>query len=205
MALVARPEDVICEFLEAAFHTILFTRNIYPVEIFERQRKFGIPVRMSRHPELSTYILDAVKGARAWLGEGSLQKAVLAVLGPEGHESSQSPPVLERFIFDIKLINSDHLSQGHVFSLQQKLSAFLLKLQVCDSTLPPLPTGCHFTVLLYTNSKDENLGDDKHDFFEITHHDLVEFPSSPRYFPVKKLETDYFNVDVRIEHAENSM
>ncbi|CAN0369266.1 unnamed protein product, partial [Scytosiphon promiscuus] len=48
--------DIVVEFLEAAIHTLLQSRRAYPQDIFERRRKYGVPVWMSRHPELNTYI-----------------------------------------------------------------------------------------------------------------------------------------------------
>ena len=35
------------EFLEVAFHQILFTRNIYPSAFFERRKGYGIVVQVS--------------------------------------------------------------------------------------------------------------------------------------------------------------
>ena len=37
---------ILCEFLEVAFHQILFTRGVYPSGFFERRRKYGISVQV---------------------------------------------------------------------------------------------------------------------------------------------------------------
>eukprot|EP00656_Telonema_subtile_P014176 TRINITY_DN17228_c0_g1_i3.p1 TRINITY_DN17228_c0_g1~~TRINITY_DN17228_c0_g1_i3.p1 ORF type:complete len:106 (+),score=24.72 TRINITY_DN17228_c0_g1_i3:75-392(+) len=55
------------DFLEVAFHTILFSRQIYPKEVFEKRKRYGIPVWMSRHPELNQYISDFIQSTRPWL------------------------------------------------------------------------------------------------------------------------------------------
>jgi mitotic spindle assembly checkpoint protein MAD2B len=60
--------DVLLEFLEALIHQVLFIRQLYSPELFERQRLYGIAVRRSRHPELNAYIADAVAGLRVRLG-----------------------------------------------------------------------------------------------------------------------------------------
>lgn len=48
--------DSLCEFLEAAVHTVLLSRQLYALELFERQRLYGIFVQKARHPELCAYI-----------------------------------------------------------------------------------------------------------------------------------------------------
>lgn len=60
--------DVLLEFLEALVHQVLFVRELYAPELFERQRLYGIAVRRSRHPDLNAYIADAVAGLRVGAG-----------------------------------------------------------------------------------------------------------------------------------------
>lgn len=47
--------------VEVAIHNILYVRQIYPVELFSRRKKYDTPVWRSRHPELNEYISGAVK------------------------------------------------------------------------------------------------------------------------------------------------
>lgn len=60
--------DVLLEFLEALVHQVLFVRELYAPELFERQRLYGIAVRRSRHPDLNAYIAGAVGGLRVGAG-----------------------------------------------------------------------------------------------------------------------------------------
>ena len=53
--------DVLCEFLEVAVHLILYVREVYPVGIFQKPKKYNVPVQMSCHPELNQYIQDTLK------------------------------------------------------------------------------------------------------------------------------------------------
>ena len=48
------------DFLTVAIHTILYERNIYPPQSFIKARKYNYPVRQSRHPQVCTWIKDAV-------------------------------------------------------------------------------------------------------------------------------------------------
>lgn len=38
---------VLCEFLEVAFHLILYIREVYPAVVFERRKKYNVPVQVS--------------------------------------------------------------------------------------------------------------------------------------------------------------
>lgn len=46
LAVVA---DVLCEFLEVAVHLILYVREVYPVGIFQKRKKYNVPVQVSPH------------------------------------------------------------------------------------------------------------------------------------------------------------
>jgi len=52
--------DLICEYCEAATHEILYLRNIYNRDIFQRERLYGIALHKCRHPDLNQYISDSV-------------------------------------------------------------------------------------------------------------------------------------------------
>lgn len=47
--------------VEVAIHTILYVRQVYPVELFFRRKKYDAVVFQSRHPALNEYISGAVK------------------------------------------------------------------------------------------------------------------------------------------------
>ncbi len=52
--------DLVCEYCEAAIHEILYLRNIYDRDIFQRERLYGIALHKSRHPDLNQYIADSL-------------------------------------------------------------------------------------------------------------------------------------------------
>ena len=47
--------------------------------LFERRRKYNVPVHMCVHPELSQYFSDVLAGLRALLKEGKLEKVWLSI------------------------------------------------------------------------------------------------------------------------------
>ena len=64
-AKVEAPDTVFArDYNEALVHQVLFVRELYSQELFERQRLYGIAVRRARHPDLAAYVADAVAGLR---------------------------------------------------------------------------------------------------------------------------------------------
>lgn len=46
---------VLCEFLEVAFHLILYVREVYPPVVFERRKKYNVPVQVHVHLSLLSF------------------------------------------------------------------------------------------------------------------------------------------------------
>uniref|UniRef100_A0A7S0MSC4 HORMA domain-containing protein n=1 Tax=Cryptomonas curvata TaxID=233186 RepID=A0A7S0MSC4_9CRYP len=139
--MLREASNVFCEFLEVAVHTLLYTRGVYPPEIFERRRKYNIPVRQSRYKELNQYISGAVQGAHFWMVKGVLEKVVLCI------EDKSTGRKLERFVWEIDfdMAASPALSTSsrvltepkNQEELEDALRQVLLKISVSDSLLPP--------------------------------------------------------------------
>jgi mitotic spindle assembly checkpoint protein MAD2B len=54
-----RKDDLVAvtlEFLEAAIHTVLKSRNVYSPHLFENRKLYGISVSQCRHPGVCSYI-----------------------------------------------------------------------------------------------------------------------------------------------------
>ncbi|KAG9481899.1 hypothetical protein GDO78_010891, partial [Eleutherodactylus coqui] len=125
--------DILCEFLEVAVHLILYVREVYPIGIFQKRKKYNVPVQMSCHPELNRYIQDTLHCVKPLIEKNDVEKVVVVILDKEHH------PV-ERFVFEIAQppllsISSDSLL-SHV---EQLLRAFILKISVCDAVLENNP------------------------------------------------------------------
>ncbi|XP_045155213.1 mitotic spindle assembly checkpoint protein MAD2B isoform X1 [Echinops telfairi] len=86
--------DVLCEFLEVAVHLILYVREVYPVGIFQKRKKYNVPVQMSCHPELNRYIQDTLHCVKPLLEKNDVEKVVVVILDKEHR------PV-EKFVFEI--------------------------------------------------------------------------------------------------------
>lgn len=42
--------DILCEFLEVAIHLILYVREVYPSGIFQKRKKYNVPVQVRDTP-----------------------------------------------------------------------------------------------------------------------------------------------------------
>lgn len=38
--------DILCEFLEVAIHLILYVREVYPSGVFQKRKKYNVPVQV---------------------------------------------------------------------------------------------------------------------------------------------------------------
>jgi mitotic spindle assembly checkpoint protein MAD2B len=167
--------DITLEFLEAVIHEILFTRELYRRDIFECRRLYGLAVHRSRHPDLNTYIEDALHGLKDPIAASTLRKLSLVVLSPPETQTI----ILERFILEPRLLmltdstslaaatnNNDNDTQARLRlqELESHLRAFFLKLQYVHASLPPLPQGCSFEIVAYmaTRSGPGCLPNDHH-------------------------------------------
>lgn len=124
---------VLCEFLEVAFHLVLYVREVYPSVVFERRKKYNVPVQMCSHPDLNQYILDVLQTMRPLL------------------EKKFQP--IERFVFEIGSAEGTSKMQtddNFLLHTERSLRGFLLKINSCDALLQPLPPGCTFSILVYT-------------------------------------------------------
>lgn len=53
--------DIFSEFLEIAIHSVLYNRELYPPGVFERRKKYNVPVQICVHPEVNQYITQVKK------------------------------------------------------------------------------------------------------------------------------------------------
>jgi mitotic spindle assembly checkpoint protein MAD2B len=136
------------DFLGAALHLILYTRRVYPPEIFERRRLFDVMVFRSRHVELNDHIALIVQGACELIERNEADALVLSVLGTPRTPDQPGVRVLERFRFELRSRESAQSTTANLRInasadpevLRGQLRGFLLKLHLLESLLAPLPS-----------------------------------------------------------------
>lgn len=58
--------DILCEFLEVAIHLILYVREVYPSGIFQKRKKYNVPVQVQMNICVVT-ISTQFSGRRTYL------------------------------------------------------------------------------------------------------------------------------------------
>ncbi|KAH8925478.1 DNA-binding protein [Atractiella rhizophila] len=154
--------DEIQHFLEAAINHILYIRQIYPHDLFEKRQKYSAPVYQARHPLLINYIASLVQAVRDELFNGTLSRLSLIFFSP-----SEPEVPLETFNFDFNWLVKDIQdfvgdSDAAQTRRQQKpmkdgmlrcnldlfLRAFILKISTMEANLADLPTDVSFTAVM---------------------------------------------------------
>ncbi|KAL5491435.1 hypothetical protein EMCRGX_G016720 [Ephydatia muelleri] len=191
--------DILCEFMEVAFHLILYVREVYPPVVFQRRQKYSVPVQMCVHPQLNQYIQDVLCNTRLLIVKKAVEKVVLVIKSKTNHQP------LERYVFNVEdpVLRSEARDDVLV-QLEASLRAFLLKIAVCDAMLAPTPSdGSTFSVLVYA----------KHSAVAgLEHDDLAKgFPwvqaepeecdiiSNPIIIPLKSVSSSLLKLQLYVE------
>ena len=149
MTTATKPH-MLAEFFEVAVHQVLFARNIYPHPLFERRCMYGVPVWMSRHPDLNAYIAEAIGVACELIEHNHLEQFVVAIVpdaiqtGGDGVGACSSQP-LERFVFAITAPQHADRMGDRLFD---GFRDCLLKIATSSAALDPNPSQCSFRILL---------------------------------------------------------
>ena len=99
-------------FLTAYIHTICHYRHLYPAASFARTRFHNTPVYQSRHPDVCTWIVDAVAAVKEELEKGTVARLAIVIFhpgfsprrpyaDPYGASPSGELKILERYMLDV--------------------------------------------------------------------------------------------------------
>ncbi|KAI8999587.1 DNA-binding protein [Gaertneriomyces semiglobifer] len=192
--------DTLLEFLEVAIHHVLFVRKVYPAEVFERRRKFNLPVNVSRYPKLNDYIRNILMGIKPDLHKNSVKKLYIAI--QKNHQTLEKftfeiRGLLERFDEDIRRKQQTTLTTTDI---QSHLRGFLTKLSVSDSTLAPNPPDCTFT-LLVEMSDDNNIPSAYSDQPEWIPAEPAPVPA-PAIVPLKSMNAGVLKLQMFVEESQ---
>lgn len=183
--------DILSEFLEVAFHYILYIREVYPQAFFEKRRKYNIPVWMCIHPELNQYIKDVLVGARTLMRSGDVDKVVLAI-------TNKDHQLVEKFTFQMSGLSEDALREDcHLLQLETDLRSVITKLGVCDAELKPNPPDCTFKVYIHTSRVAAATMDHQQEFAWVSAD--MEAPPTTNLVPVKSISSSLVQMGVLVE------
>ncbi|XP_070175341.1 mitotic spindle assembly checkpoint protein MAD2B-like [Littorina saxatilis] len=193
--------DILSEFLEVAIHSVLYCRGVYPQGVFGRKKKYNVPVQVCLHPDVSQYVSSVSRSVRCLLVQGAVSRVDVVLTSPDTHP-------LERFVFDIGTtaaeIGSSVRDDEYLLHLEQSLRALLLKLNVSDSLLHPLPPDCSWTIHVHTKeSAAAALGEQltTRDFPWVEAEESEQQLSDPHLIPLKSLKSHLFKIQLYAEES----
>jgi mitotic spindle assembly checkpoint protein MAD2B len=161
--------DTLASFLTVVTHHVLYLRHLYPPVSFLSTRAYNYPVRQNRHPQVCTWISDAVSAIRDQFEKNTVEKVALCI-----YECDENR-VLERWTFDFRSFPSvakrdrdvpfattleedgtgDSLLARRVnlADLEANFRATLSRISTAAAKLRPLPEGpgapeCSFTLTI---------------------------------------------------------
>ncbi|KAF2074732.1 hypothetical protein CYY_003964 [Polysphondylium violaceum] len=102
--------DIVLEFIETAFHTILYIKGVYPSCLFTRALKYDIPVPISRASSLSVYIANSLNSLKPLIVNGTVDRIELAIFDNNDTHAdniNENRPI-EKFIFSFQNNNNNN-------------------------------------------------------------------------------------------------
>jgi len=130
---------ILVSFLEVALHALLYARELYTPAAFEPREHFGVQTRMCRHPGVRASVSAVLADARPHIAAGSIESLIVLVFDEQGN-------ALEQFCFDVNIAAPP--VESSMFGLNAALGEALMRIAALDRTLPRLPAGCFFEILL---------------------------------------------------------
>ncbi|GAA5869952.1 hypothetical protein JCM3774_000535 [Rhodotorula dairenensis] len=136
------------DFLEAAFHTVLYIRQVYPPVLFHQVRKYGCPIWQCRAEPVCEYLGRVIACIEEELEKGFIRRVILVV-----REARPEGTPLERFVFDLEwyikpsdfpkdgpdyVPSANGIPRKHVDDL---FRAGMVKLNMSSTYLKPIPSG----------------------------------------------------------------
>lgn len=160
--------DTLISFLTVITHHILYLRRIYPPVSFVSTRAYNYPVRQNRHPEVCTWINDAISAIRDQLERNTVENVSLCIFECENNA------VLERWTIDLrtlpavtkrnrdvplaregidKELEEELRRKVNVADLEASFRGLLSRLGTVAGKMRPLPEGddapeCSFTLTI---------------------------------------------------------
>ncbi|XP_014237352.1 mitotic spindle assembly checkpoint protein MAD2B-like [Trichogramma pretiosum] len=186
------PEHVkiLLEFLEVTFNSILYSRKLYPDEIFSKKKIYGISVKTSRYPGLNKYIKCILTYIEDFLKEDidSVKKVNIVI------QNDKKVPV-EKFVIQMDILQQMILQKTDFYfeKIEDSIKKLLLSLATIDNYLQPLPSNLTFTISLATNlKKNEFLAKNfKFQDFPWKMHKNPRVKKGGKILPMNKFEPVY--------------
>ncbi|EPS71952.1 hypothetical protein M569_02810, partial [Genlisea aurea] len=141
---------IVSEFFGYAANSILYNRGVYPVESFERVKKYGLPMLLIQDEGVKSFLSNLTSQLSEWLEAGKLQRVVLVIMNKESGE------VLERWNFGIEtdneVVEKGVSREKSDKEIMREIQAIMRQIASSITYLPCLEDPCVFDVLAYTDT-----------------------------------------------------
>jgi hypothetical protein len=121
--------DVFIEFAEACVHQILYSKALYPAQVFEKRFKYGQSVFQSRHPEINSYIREVLGNAHPLVNAGLVDSIVLNIFRDGSGDSSGR---------DMNTNNNNHKDYDNAVPVESISLSCVIKNRESAATEPAL-------------------------------------------------------------------
>jgi len=160
----------ICQFVEAASHHILSKRCLYPHGIFVSRLAFGVPIKVSIHPEVNRFIEDSLDGLASALDarNSEVEGIDMLIIDYDGD-------LVEKYAFKFGCVKIRPKDRNVVADQElrpvnaspetvQLLKTALSKLTLRINDVGPIlnAKGCHFNFKIHANEQGAKAVLDNH-------------------------------------------
>eukprot|EP01038_Epipyxis_sp_PR26KG_P006410 gene6410-8823_t len=137
--------DLITEFCECLIHTTLYTRCIYPKNLFDIRKLYGIAVWQTRHPDINTYIRRVLNNANPLVEQNLLQELIFRI------SNKDNIPIDDLHIklsIDVKKLNT--INNDLIAILQDEFRSVILRTAMLNEQIGYAPKDCNWAIIAVT-------------------------------------------------------
>jgi mitotic spindle assembly checkpoint protein MAD2B len=192
-----------CTFLEISIHLILFNRQLYPRELFEKKIEFGLSVQYCNHPSVVNFVKSAIESIKPLLKLNVLEKIFIAIF-------SKDHVPLEQFILSFNWFLEFSLIKDPIciprYDIENIFRDFFFKIIASDKLLDPLPCDTTFDLVVRTCKKiklDKSMNFTNYE----TPWKIVETNNfnGSTITPLKDQTTNLFRIQLLVEEKDKSI
>uniref|UniRef100_A0A0N4ZSF0 HORMA domain-containing protein n=1 Tax=Parastrongyloides trichosuri TaxID=131310 RepID=A0A0N4ZSF0_PARTI len=144
--------QIVKELFYYSINNILFQREIYPSDTFNRVKKWNVTLMASNDKKVKTYLDSLLKQIEVWLTTKELKKLVVAIVSIETNET------VEKWEFDIETdvnISNDGPIKANKYdeeSVKNQIGVVIRQITASVSFLPLIKNRCVFDVMAFTGN-----------------------------------------------------
>ncbi|ETV96367.1 hypothetical protein, variant 1 [Aphanomyces invadans] len=90
--------DTLVGFLEVATHELLYRYSVYPADLYDKWKKFEVPVHICRHRRVIEYVQSVLASCRPWIVQGRVESMSVAV------RSTKTGALLTTCVFELRML-----------------------------------------------------------------------------------------------------